>query len=285
MASSRSSTSATSSSSTARLRSCLALLEANDVDLLWVSLSECSLTDADVGLLCAALEHNTHALSLDLSSNAITAVGFAALSACLVKGGGQDLIELDLRGNDGLVGGRVGRGAGQRRREEGDGKEGEGEEGEDTDSLFALTMETLRRERRVLNVLVGEVSEAQVQDIHVVDVRGRGTSGGGTSGGGTSGGHTTTGHTTGGHTTSGRSTNHREEKRDAESPAPQYSNIVQNIFQMTEDDESDEESDGESDDGAYVDPAVDCVRLWGEVRFELGCIGQVEYLAIAAIGG
>ena len=277
MASSRSSTSATSSSSTARLRSCLALLEANDVDLLWVSLSECSLTDADVGLLCAALEHNTHALSLDLSSNAITAAGFAALSACLVKGGGQDLIELDLRGNDGLVGGRVGRGAGQHRREEGDGKEGEGEEGEDTDLLFASTMETLRRERRVLNVLVGEVSEAQVQDIHVVDVRGGGTSGG------TSGGHTTGGRTTGG--TSGRSTNHQEEKRGAESPAPQYSNIVQNIFQMTEDDESDEESDGESDDGAYVDPAVDCVRLWGEVRFELGCIGQVEYLAIAAIGG
>ena len=88
-----------SSSVPRRLRSCLSLLHANDEDTLWVSLSACHINDEHVGLICSALEHNTHVLSLDLSANDISIAGFEALSACLVNGGGLDMIELDLRGN------------------------------------------------------------------------------------------------------------------------------------------------------------------------------------------
>ena len=98
-----------SSSVPRRLRSCLSLLHANDEDTLWVSLSACHINDEHVGLICSALEHNTHVLSLDLSANDISSAGFEALSACLVNGGGLDMIELDLRGNKKLGnGGGVG---------------------------------------------------------------------------------------------------------------------------------------------------------------------------------
>ena len=79
-----------------RLRQTLALLSQNDPDTLWVQLASCHLSDSHVSLICTALEHNTNVLSMDLSSNDISDVGVEALSSCLMRGGGQDMVGIEL---------------------------------------------------------------------------------------------------------------------------------------------------------------------------------------------
>ena len=211
-----------SSSLPRRLRSCLSLLHANDEDTLWVSLSACHINDEHVGLICSALERNTHVLSLDLSANDISSAGFEALSACLVRGGGQDMIELDLRGNKQL-----------REAEEGSGEP------------VSAALETLRRERRVLNVLVGAEGRETIEVIEVREVRSAVST-------------AALGEQTG------------VSSQTVASPAQNYSDFVQNIFQMAneEEDESDESEEGGCDEDVYLDMEEEHARLWGEVR---GC--------------
>jgi len=72
---------------------------ANDSNVLWVRLNSCRLGDSHMSSLCAALEKNTHVLSLDLSDNEITERGLGMLCDCLCEGGASDMIELDVRGN------------------------------------------------------------------------------------------------------------------------------------------------------------------------------------------
>lgn len=72
---------------------------ANDSNVLWVRLNSCRLGDDHMSSLCAALEKNTHVLSLDLSDNEITERGLGMLCDCLCQGGASDMIELDVRGN------------------------------------------------------------------------------------------------------------------------------------------------------------------------------------------
>ena len=156
---------------------------------------------------------------MDLSSNDISDVGVEALSSCLMRGGGQDMIELDLRGN----------------RDVGVGGDNGG------------VLEALKRERRVLNVLVGKVVKEEVIPIEVVGtVKKKETT--------TTSGlpiQTTTTTTT------------RQE---------QYSDIVQNIFQMAGEDDDDDEDEDDSDDegagldGMYLNPEEESERLWAEVR-------------------
>jgi len=152
---------------------------------------------------------------MDLSSNDISDVGVEALSSCLMRGGGQDMIELDLRGNrDVCVGG--------------------GDNGG--------VLEALKRERRVLNVLVGKVVKEEVIEV-VGTVKKK---------------ETTTVTTM---TTSSLPTTGRQEH---------YSDIVQNIFQMAgeDDDDSDDSDDDEGAglDGTYLNPEEESERLWSEVR-------------------
>ena len=108
-------------------------------------------------------------------------------------------------------------------------------------------LEALKRERRVLNVLVGKVVKEEVIPIEVVGtVKKKETT--------TTSGlpiQTTTTTTT------------RQE---------QYSDIVQNIFQMAGEDDDDDEDEDDSDDegagldGMYLNPEEESERLWAEVR-------------------
>lgn len=193
-----------------RLRTSLTLLSANDPDTLWVRLSSCHINDDHVHLICTALEKNTNVLSLDLSSNDISYVGLAALSSCLINGGGQDMIELDLRGNKGMYGG-----------------------GE--------LLEELRRERRVLNVLVGKAVASEEVLVEELCVESTSVS--------------TTGIATGTATVTTATT------ATTTNTSQNYSNIVQNIFQMTEEEE---ESDEDDEGGLYA--RVEERQLWDVVR-------------------
>ena len=108
-------------------------------------------------------------------------------------------------------------------------------------------LEALKRERRVLDVLVGKVVKEEVIPIEVVGtVKKKETT--------TTSGlpiQTTTTTTT------------RQE---------QYSDIVQNIFQMAGEDDDDDEDEDDSDDegagldGMYLNPEEESERLWAEVR-------------------
>ena len=109
-------------------------------------------------------------------------------------------------------------------------------------------LEALKRERRVLNVLVGKVVKEEVIPIEVV---------------GTVKKKETT--TTSGLPIQTTTTTTRQE---------QYSDIVQNIFQMAGEDDDDDEDEDEDDsddegaglDGMYLNPEEESERLWAEVR-------------------
>lgn len=82
-----------------RFSDAVASLASNSDDDLWVRLAGAMVTDDKVDALCAALEKNTHVLSLDLSDNELTDVGVEKLCNTLRSGAAPDLIELLLRDN------------------------------------------------------------------------------------------------------------------------------------------------------------------------------------------
>ena len=107
-------------------------------------------------------------------------------------------------------------------------------------------LEALKRERRVLNVLVGKVEEEVIPIEVVGTVKKKETT-----------------------TTSGlpiqTTTTTRQER---------YSDIVHNVFQMAGEDDDDDEDEDEDDsddegaglDGMYLNPEEESERLWAEVR-------------------
>ena len=111
-------------------------------------------------------------------------------------------------------------------------------------------LEALKRERRVLNVLVGKVVKEEVIPIEVVGtVKKKETT-------------TTSGLPIQTTTTTTTTTTTRQE----------YSDIVHNIFQMAGEDDDDDEDEDDSDDegagldGMYLNPEEESERLWAEVR-------------------
>lgn len=79
------------------LNAALKSISSNSEDALWVRLDECMIEDHHISRLCAALENNTHILSLDLSGNQITDEGVFQICDCLAQGAAPDLIELNMR--------------------------------------------------------------------------------------------------------------------------------------------------------------------------------------------
>jgi hypothetical protein len=116
----------------------------------------------------------------------------------------------------------------------------------------------LRRERRVLNVLVGAEGGETIEVVEVREVE-RMASSASSASSTSSGGRVAVASET------------------VASPVQNYSNIVQNIFQMANgegggsdgSDGSDDEDGDEFREGLYLDLGEEHARLWGEVR---GCL-------------
>jgi len=118
-----------------------------------------------------------------------------------------------------------------------------------------LALDMLRRERRVLNVLVGAEGGETIEVVEVREVERMASS------------------------ASSASSGERVvvASETVASPVQNYSNIVQNIFQMANgegggsdgSDGSDDEDGDEFREGLYLDLGEEHARLWGEVR---GCL-------------
>lgn len=75
-------------------------LSSDSEDDLWVQLSNVYIDDSKAEKLCAALQKNTHVLSIDLTKNEITDTGVFSLCNALSTGAAPDLITLRLQDND-----------------------------------------------------------------------------------------------------------------------------------------------------------------------------------------
>lgn len=186
----------------------LKAISSNSEDALWVRLDGCMIEDHHISRLCAALENNTHILSLDLSGNQITDEGVFQICDCLAQGAAPDLIELSMRNI--MI---------------------------ETDGEKSIT--NLTKKRKVLRVDVSAMQKVSGEDASGVD---------------------------------------NEESKETRATGEQNSSLIQNIFQMG----NEENIEGLSEEDSHrLDLEDECFRLWDEVS----ALFDVVRAAISRPGG